>query len=249
MLYLLIYPILLISLLLPLPLWAAITVDATSASDSSNNVTTHNHTIAADANAVFICMGQRDLDFVIQPAVSVTVGGVSATFITGAHAGANSTRADLWYLPSPPTGTQSIVATADSSVNRLSTAVISLKGVASSSILNTPKTNAADSGTDIDVDALASAVGELGLLCGTVRTSTPTVSPDATSPVSTEQIEHASVQTFAQIVFLYTEAGAASSINMRVDSDTSINWAAAAVSIRAAAAATTVRPRGMVQFP
>lgn len=224
------------------PTWAAITVDATSTADATGTSTTHNHTLAADADAIFICMGQRDFDSAIQPAVSVTVGGENATHVAGAHGAANTTRADLYYLVNPPTGTQQIIATADASVNTMATAAISLKGVASTSTLNTAKTNAANSGMDIDVDTLASAVGELGLLCGTVRTNTPTVSPDATAPTSTERVEYASMQSFGQIVFIYTEDGATTSIDMRVDSDTSINWAAAAVSIRAAAEASSFGP-------
>ena len=212
------------------------------------NTVTFNHTIESDANLVLICLAERDTNasgFTVDTA-SVTVGGQAATQLIGQGNGA-TIRTVMFYRLAPPTGTQSISVTGDTGNDRLMVAAIAVINAAQTSTFNTAKGAGTTATTNMDVDTISSAIGELGVMCGSIRTSAITASADATSPVSTEQVDVAHSDSTSVRIFMYTEAGAATSIDMRVDASGSADWAATAVSIRASAGST--RRRLPIHFP
>lgn len=235
------------------PIWAqaAITIDATSSVSSAPPATTtsHSHTIASDANFVAVCVVSREFGLSVGAVSSVTVGGVSASLASRAQSANANVSAELWYVVSPPTGAQTIAVTNAAQNDRTLTVAISLKGVATSSTLGTPvPVGDSAASVDVNVDAIASAVDELGLLCGVGRVNTTTVSADAAAVVSTEQIEVAHSDSTSMVGYIYTEAGAAPTIDMRVDLSTSERWAAVGVSVKPLVAASQ-RKRGAVFYP
>jgi hypothetical protein len=235
------------------PIWAqaAITIDATSSVASAPPATTtsHSHPIASDANFVGVCVASRDFGLAVGSVSSVTVGGAAATFVGRAQSGNAGVSAELWYIVNPATGSQTVAVTNAATNDRTLTTVISLKGVATSPTTGTPVT-AGDAGpsVDVNVDGIGSAVGELGLLCGVGRVNTATVAADAAAVVSTEQIEAAHTDATSMVGYIYTEAGASPTIDMRVDLSTSERWGAVGVSVKPLVA-TTSRKRGAVFYP
>jgi hypothetical protein len=220
---------------------AAITYDTASSTSANATSTTQNHTFAADANFGTICVMQRDTGGAVGAASGVTVNGDPATPVTSGgltHSG-SVLRIDMFYYPSPPSGVQEIIATGHANTDAIVTIVKSFKGVNLSDPLNTAKT-AQGTSTNADIDTIASAVGELVDGCFNVRTFGTTIGPDATAPVSTERIEDPQDEAGTNGINTagYTEDGAATSINMRVDLGASVQWEGVAVSIRAAAEAT-----------
>lgn len=238
--------------LLPALAQAQVAIDAVSQAESAvpGTSTTHNHTLGGAATWIGVCVSTRDHGLAIQPVTSVTVGGVSAMLVDRAQTSNNGISAELWHLPSPPTGVQSIVVTNDAVNERTVTTAISLTGTATSSMLGTAIT-ATDPGSanaNVDVDVIPSAVGELGIVCGAARVDTTTVAADPTAPVSTERVERAHADSTSLIGFLYSEDGAATSINMRMDLTPAERWAAVGVSVKPLVA-TTPRKRGAVFYP
>lgn len=232
--------LLLLDLLSAGPSWAAITYD-TSSSGEGTTSTSHSHTFAADANIAIICVAVRDSGAAVAAVSAVTVGGQAATLLARVANAGNVVASELWYKLAPTAGSQTVAVTSGAGTDMTVTGVMSFKGVAQSSSFNTQGTAEGVTANAADVDALASAVGELGVLCGAGRTATTpveTVAADATSPVSTERFDHDySASTTAIRGWGYTEPGATTSINMRVDynADASTQWATVAVSMRAAA--------------
>lgn len=223
-------------LLIPTLGHAAVTVDAVTSGEAMNaGDIGFSHIGAADATLALACITERDTTLSIGAGPSATYGGNAMTLVPGAtQTQATRLKTSLFYYVSPPSGSQAFSVTKSTNANRSIATVVTLKGTATTSIFNPAGTNGADSGTNLDVDGLASAVGEFAVLCGQQSTNAPVVSADATAPVSTEltEVDHSDGTGLTH--FMYTEDGAATSINMRVDSDTSIYWSAVAVSIRAA---------------
>jgi hypothetical protein len=117
------------------------------------------------------------------------------------------------------------------------TGVMSFKGVAQASTFNGSGTTAEGDSRNADVDSIASAVGEMGVLCGAAQQGGVdlSVAPDGGAPASTEQFDLRQSAGGASILgFGYTEDGAVTSIAMRVNLSASVNWAAEAVSLRPA---------------
>lgn len=93
-----------------LPLFDAVSTN-TPASGSSS---THTHTFAASATAV---VNIKIRDGTTAPSVStVTVGGVSASFVCG-DSNFGDRRIEMWVCASPPSGAQSVVVTLGSSAS------------------------------------------------------------------------------------------------------------------------------------
>ncbi len=220
--------------LLTSPAWAAPTFDAASSSEGTTS-TSHDQTVAADANIIIVCLAIRDTAGAVQPATAVTVEGAAATFLVGAS---NAViRTELWYKLAPTTGVGvTIAATGDATTDAMVTGAMSFKAVAQSSTFNTAA-SATGSSADVDVVTIASAVGEMVAYCGAGQHLSATYSADAATPVSTERYEdlHSGLALGG---FGYTEDGAATSINIRVDATTIINFAAVAGSMRPLAAST-----------
>lgn len=252
MMHLLLIPLLL--LLLPSPLWAAIAyVGQTTAEAESGAAPTLNHTFGSGSNKIAIivrCLRENGGAVAADTAVP-TLGGNNTTQIgSGVTNGNNVVRVELYYYLNPPSGSQSIVSSPDATTDRNQTAVLEYTGVAQSSTFGTAVT-AQTASTNMDVNSIGSAVNELGILAGCARrgpVADTTASADATSPVSTERIDdpHSGESNTATII-AYEEAGAATSINMRVDLSEAVQWAAMGVSMRPAADPST-RQRSMVLF-
>lgn len=213
------------------PAWAAVTFDAVI-TDTGTIQTSASLTIAADANLVVVVVGGRDEDGNAETPSSVTVGGQAATLITGCEAdrvaavGINTT---LWAKVSPLTGAQTVVADAANNEQMVMTA-LSFKGAALTNTFGTCVTLATSTAA-VDVNTIGSAVGEMGVM-GVTLNATATCAPDATAPTSDERSEFANGVNVQQCT--YTEAGAATSIDMRADLGTARDLAAVGVSIRAA---------------
>jgi hypothetical protein len=240
--------ILLLVLLMASPSWAAITFDTASSSGGTTS-TSHSHTVAVDANIAIVCIGQREIGAAVQAPSNVTIGGEAASSLTSATASTNALRVDLYYKLSPLTGTQTVAATGGAGTDRMVTGVMTFKGVAQTSTFNTAASlGSSAAGTNADLTGIASAVGELVVLCGQSRIDTVTPSPDPTVPSSTERYEQAfSSGGTSTLGFGYTEDGANSTIDMRIDLATSDTWALAAASMRPAA--ETRRNRGVIFTP
>lgn len=192
-------------------------------------------TIDGDADAALVGVCERDTNasgFTVDTA-TVTIAGASATQLLG-HDNGVSIRALLFYQLTPATGTPTIAVTGDTGNDRLVIGVMSLKGVQQSSTFNTAGTGSGLGVTNADIDALASAAGEFAVMLGCIRTNAITPSADATAPVSAEQLDVAHTDSTSVRAFLYTEAGASPTLDMRVDLSGSGDWAGVAVSIRAA---------------
>ncbi len=224
--------------LIPLMGWGqTITFDAITTAEGMNvtNIST-SHTGAADATLALACVTERDTAFTMGAGPSVTYGGNAMTLVSGAtQTQATRVKSSLFYYVSPPSGAQTVNMTRSTNANRYMMSVLTLKGTALVNIFNTAGTFGSDAATNIDIDSLASASGEFAVMCGLQQTNTPVISPDATSPVSTERAEVDHTDSTGLTHFVYTEDGAVTSINMRVDSDTSVYTSAVAVSIRPAA--------------
>lgn len=209
---------------------AEIAIDTTSSGEGTIS-TSHSHTFAAGSIAI-ICPGMRAPDGTVAAVSSVTVDGSNATLITAQNeVGTAAMRVEMWYHLSPGTGSKTVAVTYNASTTRALTQVISLTGVAASSVFGAASTAQA-SNSNVDINSIASAVGELGIACGVARTNTTTASADATSPVSTEELEtsHTGASSFTS--YLYSEAGAATSINMLIDLSVASQHAAIGVSVR-----------------
>lgn len=214
---------------------AAITIDAATTGHAINGVdVSFSHTAAADATLALACVTERDSATTnIGAGPSVTYGGNAMTLVPGATVIAGTRiKASLFYYLSPASGASTVTLTESTNANRYTMTALTLKGTAASSTFNTAGTYNSTASTNINIDALASAVGEFAVMCGLQYLQASTVSPDATSPVSTEylEVDHTDPTSFTH--YIYTEDGAATSIDMRVDSDTSTYAAAVAVSIR-----------------
>ena len=237
--------------LLPAPLWAAITFDTASGSGGTTS-TSHSHTVAVDANIAIVCTAQRESGLAVAQSSSVTIGGQAADgMLVGANNSTNNVRAELWYKLAPLTGSQTVAVTGGAGTDRMVTTVMTWKGAAQTSTFNTASSlGSTASGTNIDLDGIASALGEMVVLCGSSRVLASTPSPDATAPVSTERIEQAfDSGGTSHMGFGYSEAGAASTIDMRIDLATSETWAVVAASMRELVAPATGRNRGVVLLP
>jgi hypothetical protein len=233
--------LLVLLLLLPTYAGAAITFDTASGSGGLSS-TSHSHTVAADANIAIICTAQRETGLAVAQSTSVTIGGQAADgMLVGVNNSTNNVRAELWYKLSPLTGAQTVAVTGGAGTDRMVTTVMTWKNVAQTSTFNTAASiGSTASGTNADLNGIASAVGEMAVLCGSVRVLTATPSPDATAPVSTERIE----QGFdsggtTHMGFGYSEDGAASTVDMRIDLAGSETWALVAASMREVAASST----------
>lgn len=216
----------------------AVSVDTTSTAEGvvsgGTASTSHSHTIAADADVVLVCLAERDANasgFTANTA-SVTVGGASATQLIAVQESTPQVRMALFYKLAPTTGSQTVAATADTGADLLVTSVISLKGVSQTGTFNVAGSTSSTGTTNVDINSLASAVGEFAIMCGASATAASTASPDATAPTSTEQLDVAHTNATSVRNWVYTEDGAATSIDMRVDLASSVRMAAVAVSIR-----------------
>lgn len=234
----------LLALLLCVPSWvdAAVTVDTTSSGEGISATTatsSHSHTIAADANLVIVCLAERDSDAggLTADTASVTVGGASATKLNAVTNPDATSRGVFFYKLAPATGSQTIAVTADTGTNRLTTGVISLKGAAQTSTFNTSSTNSSNTGTNADLNGIASALGEFVLVCGSSVTAAASATPDATAPTSTEQLDVANSDSTSIRVWIYTEDGAASTTDIRVDLASGNRWTTVGSSIRPLSAA------------
>ncbi len=228
-------------------------VGATTAEAEAGSGPTLSHNFGSGAHTIAIvvrCIRETGGAVAADTAVP-TLGGNNMTQITGVTNSGNVVRAEMYYYLSPGSGSQSIVSFPAATTDRNQTTVLEYTGVAHTSTFGTPVT-AQGSTVDINVDSISSAVGELGILGACLRRSTvsppSTVSADAATPVSTERVDVAHSQTTSTTIAAYEEAGAATSIDMRIDSNDAVQYAAIGVSMRAAADAT-VRPRSPVVFP
>jgi hypothetical protein len=224
---------LLVLLLLPSPSWAAITFDTASGGGGTNS-TSHSHTVAADANIAIICTAQREIGLAVAQPSAVTIGGENATHLVGVNNSTNNLRADLFYKLAPLTGAQTVAVTGGVDTDRMVTTVMTWKGVAQTSTFNTASSlGSTASGTNADLDGIASALGEMVVLCGSSRVNTATPSPDATAPASTERIEQGfDSGGITTMGFAYSEDGAASTVDVRIDLAVSETWALVAASMR-----------------
>jgi hypothetical protein len=212
---------------------APITFDAASSSEGTTS-TSHSATIASDANLALVCVASAAYGLNVQQATSVTIGGEAATHLVGFNQTAdNIVRADIWYTLAPPTGSQTVAVTSHASTNYTVTGVMTFKGVAQSSTFNTTAT-AAGHTANADIAHLASAVGEMGVMCGGFRNEAATVSPDAGKPVSVERFEREHATRISAGGFGYTEDGAVTSIAMRVNLSVAKHWTVVGVSLRPA---------------
>ena len=232
---------LLIFLLIPIPSWAAITFDADSGGGFGGVPSgSANHTVAADANIAIVCVGTRE-NGGLAVAPTVTIGGQAMTHLDGVTNSSGVSRADLFYKLSPLTGVQSVEVTGGAGADRVAFATTTWKGVAQTGTFNTvAKIGSSAAGTNADLDAIPSAVGELVVLCGAARVQTATPSPDATAPVSTERREQPfDLSGTSTMAWAYSEDGAASTVDMRIDLGASEIWAQVAASMREVASSAT----------
>lgn len=236
--------LLIILLLLPFTSWAAVAFDTATDSEGTTS-TTHNHTAGSGATLAIICVAARESGGAIANVASVTYGGNNATFHARQATG-GVTLAEMWYYPNPPASAQSVVATGGAGTDFMVTGVMTFTGSATTSPLGTAVPFTSGGTTNVDLDAIASAVGEMGVACGNTRQangSTVTVSADATVTASDEQFERRhSPESNSLAGWGYTEPGAATSINMRIDQSGSAQVSAVAASIAVAPAGASQRP-------
>lgn len=239
----LVVPFLVLSFLVPIPVWAAITFDTASSSGGLTS-TSHSHTVAADANIAIICVSQREDGGAAAQAASVTLGGQAATYVDGVVSASGVTRAEMWVKLTPLTGAQTVAVTGGVATDRMVTGVMTFKNVAQTGTFNTvSKLGSPGTSTDADLNGIASAVGELVVLCGASRVNSATPSPDPTVPVSTEQYEFGfDSGGVTHEGFGYTEAGASPTIDMRIDLASAQSWALIAVSMRELASSASFGP-------
>jgi len=233
------------------PSWAAITEDAQSTCEGTTSVTC-SHTFGGSANFAYICVGVRDSAGAVVVPTNVTVNGVAATSVGNMVNSLNVVAASVWRHNNPPVGTVNVTATGGAGTDFMLMAVRSYGGVDTSNPIGTPVNKATSTAsTDMDVDAISSGSGQLGVLCGTARKGGANVTfvPDATVPVSTEYADFTHSSGSPQIsLAVYEEAGANPSIDMRVDVSESVQSAAVGVSL-IPAIVSSVRPRPLVVFP
>jgi hypothetical protein len=224
------------------PVYAAITYDTqSSTSVNGGSSTSHSHTVAADANIAVVCLAIRDDGGAVAAATGVTIGGDAMTRLRGETHSGNIIRAELWYRLAPLTGSQTVAVTGAVGTDRIVTGVMTFKGVAQSNTWATDADGAVGQGssTNMDVDSIASALGEMGVFCGASRGLNQTASPDGTAPVVTERVELCADCSGGTLLgYSATEDGAATSINMRVDLTVSATWVAVGASMQAAATST-----------
>lgn len=229
-------------LLSPLPAFAAIVEDHVSCCGEGTTSATFNATVSSGASIAVACVFERDSGGAVAAPSGVTINGEAMTLVTGAsHAQGGVMHASMWYKLSPASGTPEVIATAGAGTDFTVVGVISFTGVAQTDTWNTA-TTVGSIATNIDLDSLASAVGEVGVMCGSVRENTGetvTASADATAPVSLERYDYPHTTDISGTAFAYTEAGAVTSINMRVDISLSRQFAAVGASMRAAADTST----------
>lgn len=240
-----------ILLLLITPSWASAAIAVLNAQTFEGTTSSNNADLTFDAASdlalVFVCQRDTNASGFTGGTASVTVGGAATSALTPIQESGGVIRLAPFYKVAPATGTVNVAVTADTGADRFVAAVMTLSGTAPSGTFNTQSTASSTGSTNVDLDALASAIGELGVLGGCSSTAAPTPSPDATAPVSVEQIDVAHTNATSVRVFVYTEDGTSPSIDMRVDLSSSTRWAAAGLSIRQAQGA--FRKRGAVYYP
>lgn len=225
----------------------AITLHNASSAESSPATSltiSYNHTVDSASNAAIVLVCERDTNSSgFTDDAAVTVGGAGATLIDRTASPDNLVRALLFRLLAPSTGSTAINVTGDTGSDRLMVSVLDYEGVQGFSASVTASNNAS---TDVNVDGVASASGEIGVMGGCARTSAVTVAADATAPVSTERIDAAHTDSVSIRMFVYDEAGAAGSIDLRADLSVTERWAAVGVSLRPT---VSFRKRPMVGYP
>jgi hypothetical protein len=230
-------------LFLASPSWAAITFDQACTFQGTSSISGDcSNSVAADANIAIVCLAVRDHGGAVQANTAVSVEGAAATNIAGASVTTSNSviRVEMWRLLAPTTGANiTLSVTGHASTDLLVAGLMTFKGVSQSSPFNgTGTTASATTGTNADVNSIASAVGELGVYCGSFRSdSVQAGAADGTAPVSTERFDLRHSGNALTGVG-YTEDGAVTSINMRVDMAESHEWAASAISMMPAADAT-----------
>lgn len=222
------------------PAWAAIIIGTACTAMTGTTSTSGSCTIDADANIAIICVATRENGANAVIPSAVTVGGAAATALSGIRDASGCFRTDLFYKLSPATGSQTVAVTSGAGTDMTITGVMIFKGVAQTSTFNTPGTFTSPNSADADIDSLASAVGEMGVLCGGHHDG-GAVSADVTTPVSTEQFD-TQCPSISWRGWGYTEAGAVSTINMRVTIPAGIESVAVAASMRALVARRPMSP-------
>lgn len=241
-------------LLLPSPLWAAIayvgsqTYEANAGSGAGGNFT-----FSSGANKIaLVCRAIRENGGAVAADTAVpTINGVNTTQIgTGITNSSNVMRAELYYMVNPPAGSQAVATTPAATTDRNMTVVAEYTGVDQTTPVGTATTLSAST-VNVDIDGIASAIDDMVVACLSIRSQDPhaTVAPDATAPVSTERIDqgHTATTNTLKIAF-YEEAGAATSTNIRVDLDIGSQSAHVGVSLKPAAASAVTRRQSPVWF-
>lgn len=241
------------ALVLPWRALAAVTVDtAQSWEAEAGSGAGGSITVGASSNrALLICRCIRENGGAVAADTAVpTVGGNNATQIgTGVTNASNVMRTEAYIYLNPPIGSNTVATFPAASTDRNLTAAISLFGVHQTVPTGTPSTNQASS-SNMDVNSIASDVGDLVALCGSARVGAAaiTATPDATSPASTERIDTAHSNSVSSgTIVAYTEDGASTSTDVRVDLSESVQWAALGVAIKPAP--VSARNRGVVMMP
>jgi len=180
-----------------------------------------------------------------------TVGGSSTTQIgSGISNSGGVMRGELYYLKNPSSGSQTIATFPAASSDRNMTVVAEYTGVDQTAPVRAETTLSLAS-TALNLDAIASAVGDLVIANFCIRSQNPhtTIAPEGTAPTSTERqdVGHTNVASTLKIA-LYEEAGAATSTNIRAVLDLANQTASIGVALKPVAV-TIVRPRGVVIFP
>lgn len=221
---------LLISALWILPSYALAAVpifDAAATDNTGTTATSHDHTVAADANLLLIFVSQ--LDTAPAAVVGVTVEGSAATLITGCAKTQGVVRTEIWYYLNPPTGAGVTVAvdTSGTATDATMTGTMSIKGVDTSNPFGTCST---DGTTDssVDINNITTTLNDL-VVIGVSANSTASCSADATSPVSTERFDANNGGNLGGCG--YTENGASPTTDMRVDLSGSLTHAEVAVAV------------------
>lgn len=235
------FSLILIFCFLTTPTWAAITIDATTTAEGTGtgNISL-SHTAAADATLALACVGERSTTATLSGTTTATYAGNAMTQI-GTLINTARTKATLFYYVSPGSGSSTVAMSRATGSDRYIMSVTTLKGTATSSIFNTAATGG-NTTSSLDINSVASAVGDLVWFCGLQTTTTPVITPDATSPVSTELVDVDHTGGFGLNLFVYYEDGANSTVDMRVDSDTATYWSGVAVSIAPGAEAAAFGP-------
>lgn len=221
----------------PLLALQTIVYDSTSGQTGTGTTSaTFNATIAATSNIALACVGIRESGGVPVSASSVTIGGEAMALLdSNGTGGGNTNRTDLWYKLAPPTGTSEVVVTGGTGTDFLTVGVVAYSGVAQTDTFNTVKKDSTST-NNADANSIVSAVGEMGVACFSGRISQPfSVAPDSTSPQSTERIDVDHANDAGPSLWVYEEAGAGSTVDIRTDiTGTVTYWTYVAVSMRQA---------------